>query len=501
MPAKVEIVDNKTKLSIDYIPQPVAKSFIEDSRFLTGYFGPLGCGKTTAGVMKTWLYAQAWPGARIAIIRDTMPNLQDTTQKSFFEWLPEGIAGEYLRTPKTFYLRTGDKPAEILFRSMDDKDDVTNVLSLDLAAAWIDEPQGGLALNSNRVTREPGIDEQLFYLLLSRVGRQSGYKPMSWLTGNPPSPSHWLAKFFKYNGTGAPTNEIEDRYLYLGTKDTNRANLTQGYYERLESLFGKNTPLARRFLEGEWIEFAALNPFHRAWIRYWGTKDEPLPSDLLVECGVDPAISDRDTSARSAIVVAGHCRSGINRGRIYVLHEDAGHWTAYETVDRLLRIVRDFKVKTIRIEDVAYQRALKEILEKEMRERGIHVKVDLIRPDGDKLRRASQWSPFVENGTVLFGPNQSGLIECMLSVPGDRNAWDLVDAAGICIRGFQPLESEQTRIPGSELSSPDRALGYATRDLGQQKMIKIHRYTGQIFNPKREWERQRGPSSRSFTRF
>src|SRR5687767_6687470 len=146
MGAKVENTGASVKLDIQYHPAPIAKKFIEDSTFATAFFGPLGCGKTTAGVMKTWLYAQAWPGARIAIIRDTYPNLIDTTQKSFFEWLPEGVAGTYMKSQRTFYLNTQDpqKPAEIIFRAMDQKDDVSNILSLDLAAAMIDEPQGGL---------------------------------------------------------------------------------------------------------------------------------------------------------------------------------------------------------------------------------------------------------------------------------------------------------------------------------------------------------------------
>lgn len=483
MGAKVESSEGQTKLYISYQPSPEAQAFIQDPTFATAYFGPLGCGKSTAGVMKSWLYSQAWPGARIAIIRDTYPNLIDTTQKTFFEWLPEGTAGSYIRSTRTFLLTTSDpkRPAEIIFRAMDQKDDVSNILSLDLACAWIDEPQGGLNLNTTSVVKEPGIDHDLFLLLQSRIGRQNGYRPMLWLTGNPPPPSHWIAKDFGYSGVGIPTNPHPDFRLYLGDRG-NAANLTEGYYARLERLFGKETPLARRFLNGEWIELAQLNPFHASWFAYYGeTEDEKQPKDLVVEIGFDPAISDKDTSNKSALVVAGQCRGGINRGRIYVLHSNAGHWSVYEQVDEIIRAAQLFRARSVRIEDVAYQRALKEVLEHELRQRNVHLYVDLVKPDGDKLRRANSWSAWVENKTVLFRRDQNVLLDCMRSVPTDRTAWDLVDAAGICVRGFPALQAESERIIGQELSKPNRAAGYAGElNFGQGKS----RRPVVTFNPK-----------------
>ena len=477
MGATVKSHQGNTELNIDYRPSVVAQQFIEDPVFVSGFFGPLGSGKSTAGTMKSFIYSQAWPGARIAIIRDTYPNLIDTTQRTFFEWLPEGPAGTYTRTNRTFYLRTVDpnKPAEIIFRAMDQKDDVSNILSLDLAAAWMDEPQGGLALTSgNSMAREPGIDHELFLLTLSRIGRQKGYKPMCWLTGNPPPPSHWIAKDFGYVGYGLPLNPNPDYHLYLGTQDTNRTNLTEGYYERLERLFGKSTPLARRFLDGEWIEFAQINPFHASWITYYGPgQDDELPEDLIIEMGFDPAISEKDSANKSALVIAGQAREGLNRGRIYVLGAIAGHWSVYEQVDQIIKAAQKYKARVIRIEDVQYQKALKDILEHEFRQRGVNnLYVHLVKPDGDKIRRASGWSPWVESGTVLFTKDQKVLIDCMLSVPGDKTAWDLVDAAGICIRGFPALQSESERIKGSEFSTPDRAASYSTQRDTKPKFLK-----------------------------
>ena len=470
MPTAVDSAEGGVILRIGFQAPPEVQAFVEDESFVKGYFGPFGCAKTSAGVITSWRYGQARPGARGAVIRSTWPALRDTTQKTYFEWLPPGVAGHYEHTKKTLWLQTSAEPIEVLFRAMDDPADIQNVLSLDLAFAHLDEPQGGVGLRRDGTAiNEPGLNHDLFLAILARLGRQQGYPGQAWLTGNPPSPSHWIPKFFYYDPGVShhdpPGNPDPERTLYLGTRETNRANLPKGYYERLERLYGVGTPMAKRFLDGEWIEFATEQPFHTGWVRYVGTPEDPVPngSDMVVEAGIDPAISKRDTASTTAIVVAGQQRVGINRGRICILHAEEGHWSVYEQCDRLLKLVVAKKIRMVRIEDVAYQRALGEVLERESRQRGITVHVDLVRPDADKLRRANAWSALVEDGTVVFAPGLKNLVDAMLAVPGDQTRWNLVDAAGICVRGFPLMQGESERIPGLETSKPTLATGYATR--------------------------------------
>lgn len=280
------------------------------------------------------------------------------------------------------------------------------------------------------------------------------------MTGNPPSPSHWIAKAFGYKGVGTPPNPYPDFKLYLADQYENEHNLTPGYYERLHRLFGYGTPLARRFILGEWIEYSDLQPFNESWINYY----DHLPSEgMVVKIGVDPAISDDPRSSRSAFVAVGQCRGSDLRGHLLVLGAEAGHWSAYEQTDRILKMAKLYNARAIVIEDVAFQRSLKEIVEREMRQRGMMLAIELAKPDGDKLRRANAWSPFVEDGTVLFAPNQKDLIESMLAVPNAKAAWDLVDACGLAVRAFQPMQGERERIDGptSHLTT-DRAAGYSS---------------------------------------
>jgi hypothetical protein len=69
----------------------------------------------------------------------------------------------------------------------------------------------------------------------------------------------------------------------------------------------------------------------------------------------------------------------------------------------------------------------------------------------------------VEDGTVLLGPGLKSLADAMLAVPGDASQWDLVDAAGLCVRGFPKMPPEMSRLAGTEPSTAARATSYATR--------------------------------------
>lgn len=477
MPTRLTEQDGALQARIEFEAPPVVRNFIEDPTYCTGYFGPWGCAKTTAGAFKAWGYGQAFPGARIAVIRNTWPNLRDTTQKTIFEWFPEDVAGHYVAQSKTFFLHpahAGEPPVELIFRAMFDQADLENLLSLDLAAAWIDEPQGGISYRGERgLVHEPGINQRLFEALMARIGRQQGYPPMAWLTGNPPSPSHFIARLFGYDPGASscdrPKNPRPDYHLYLGTQETNRHNLTPGYYERLTRDMGENTPMARRFLKGLWIDFAQSKPFHREWILRAGQGGAPkIPEDLLLEIGLDPAISKKDAASKSAIVIGGQVEAGDLRGRKFITHAEAGHWTVLETVNRLLLLCRRFNVRRVRIEKVAFQAAVGEVLDQKAREAGLNVVVQLVTPDADKLTRANAWAPMVEAGELLFGPGLEELVEAMLAVPDDETAWDYVDAAGYLVRGFRKVQAAAERLPTEDPDTP-LASSYATRPQTQPR--------------------------------
>lgn len=102
--------------------------------------------KTTAGLMKiAYEAARMAPCAdgkrrsRAVVVRNTRQMLWDTTIKDFLKWFPDGVAGTLRKTDSAFDLRFGDVECEVLFRGLDDANDVRRLLSLQLSFGVIDE--------------------------------------------------------------------------------------------------------------------------------------------------------------------------------------------------------------------------------------------------------------------------------------------------------------------------------------------------------------------------
>lgn len=131
--------------------------------------------KTTSAALRVarHIYEQT-PGpwgvarSRWAIVRNTGPQLQDTTIKSWLKLFPENVYGKFEATKKIQRWRFQPKgmnkmiDAEIMFRALDDEDDVANLLSLELTGAWFNELREIsptiTAHMGRRVGRYPGAD-------------------------------------------------------------------------------------------------------------------------------------------------------------------------------------------------------------------------------------------------------------------------------------------------------------------------------------------------------
>jgi hypothetical protein len=128
--------------------------------------GPFGSGKSSGCVVEIVLRAMmqargkdGYRRSRWAIVRNTMPQLRDTTMKTWFEWFPDGSIGRWKETGKTYYIEMGDVRAEVIFRPLDDEADVKNLLSLELTGVWLNEcreiPQVIVDALDGRINRYP----------------------------------------------------------------------------------------------------------------------------------------------------------------------------------------------------------------------------------------------------------------------------------------------------------------------------------------------------------
>ena len=129
-----------------YNPPFSVVPFLTSTKFANFIVGPVGSTKTTAALIKLSYEAKkvkACPDgirrSRAAVIRNTRQMLWDTTIPDFIKWYPDGEAGILERTNSKFVMKFDDVECEVLFRGLDDANDVRRLLSLQLTFGVMDE--------------------------------------------------------------------------------------------------------------------------------------------------------------------------------------------------------------------------------------------------------------------------------------------------------------------------------------------------------------------------
>lgn len=149
---------------MNFTAVPSTVPYITSDEFVNLICGPYGSTKTTASIIKIVREAaRVHPcsdkirRSRVAVVRNTRQMLLDTTIPDFLKWFPDGEAGYYEKTQAKFTIVLDDVHCEVLFRGLDDGNDVRRLLSLQLSFAMMDE------------FRE--INSDVFNALTGRVGR------------------------------------------------------------------------------------------------------------------------------------------------------------------------------------------------------------------------------------------------------------------------------------------------------------------------------------------
>lgn len=291
--------------AIDYFPAPTVKSFIKDytpsKLFYDWIVGPVGSGKTTGLFMKLIFMAGLQePGpdgirrTRAVVVRNTAPQLTDTTLVSWFYWFKPGQAGDWSVTNKIFKLKFADIECEVLFRPLDTQEDVNRVLSLEVTFAIIDE--------------FVQIPKAIVDALSARCGRFPSKKDGGatnwgmWGSSNPSTEDNWwfehlhnseaVARF----GSGAATKAAEIYFKQpsaLGTDAENIENLPGGKDYYTSVMKGKSDAWIKQFIECEWGFSIAGKPVIATFkpalhIAKTGLRYNPL---LPLVAGFDPGLA------------------------------------------------------------------------------------------------------------------------------------------------------------------------------------------------------------------
>lgn len=237
------------KIVYDYTDVPTLRRFALDDSRIRAVVGCFGSGKSSACVMEIIRRAhEQTPSpdgirrSRWAVVRNTFRQLQDTTIRTFHDWFPPQLFGEYRVTDHNYLItKFPGVHLEILFRALDRPDQVSNLLSLELTGAWF---------NEIREIPKPIVDA-----MDGRIGRYPAKRDIAgeyWhgmiMDTNPPDEDSWFYRVFE-------VQKPEGWVLYkqpsgLSAKAENTTYLPKNYYKNLAR--GKDEMYVRVYVHGQY---------------------------------------------------------------------------------------------------------------------------------------------------------------------------------------------------------------------------------------------------------
>lgn len=284
--------------AIDYTPPPTVRDFIghfiPESLFYSWILGPVGSGKTTGILFKLAYMAQLQTPSprdgirrsRAVVVRNTFPQLRDTTIPSFNYWFKDGQAGVWKATTNTFIIKFGDVECEVLFRALDTADDVARVLSLEVTFAVIDE--------------FVQIKKEIIEALAARCGR---YPPAidggatnwgMWGSSNTGDEDSWWYSYLIDPPSGKLPNNVRlfiqpSGFLPVAENIENLPGKAK-YYTNLKE--GKSEEWVRQFIEVQWGYSLDGQPVFPMFNREIHVAKNPLMPNphLPLVIGFDPGI-------------------------------------------------------------------------------------------------------------------------------------------------------------------------------------------------------------------
>lgn len=317
---------------IVYTPPPTIQRYMLDDSFVRIIMGPIGSGKTSGSIMEILRRCSQQPRSkadglrysRWVVVRNTTPQLRDTTIKSFLYWVPDTVIGTWRTTEKVFHLNYDDVRAEIMFRPLDGPQDIGNLLSLELTGAYLNE------------CRE--IHPEIINPLLGRLGRypaQGSTEEPYWygLIGdtNPPNIESWwwaMMENLDPHDRNHPKKEngwkVFKQPSGRSANAENTAHLPPDYY----STDGKSEDYIRVYIDGDYGRSNGGFPvYDRIFVPSMHVSETPLTP---IRSGAYPIVVGLDFGRTPAAAI---CQYDY-RGRLLILDEIVSQNMGIETFCR-----------------------------------------------------------------------------------------------------------------------------------------------------------------------
>ena len=193
--------------------------------------------------------------SRWAVVRNSYGQLKDTTIRTFHDWFPPKLFGEYRVTDHMFIItRLPGIHLEILFRALDRPDQVSNLLSLEVTSAWFNEsreiPRTIIEAMDARIGRFPS----------KRDGGPTWYGMI--MDTNPPDEDSYLYKMFEK--VKPDSWKMFKQPSGLSARAENTKHLPKGYYSNLAK--GKDEMYKRIYIHGQYGFLVTGKPVFQSFV-------------------------------------------------------------------------------------------------------------------------------------------------------------------------------------------------------------------------------------------
>jgi hypothetical protein len=309
-----------------YTAPPTVSRFMRSNAFIRLIGGPIGSGKSVGCAIEILRRCReqkvgrdGFRRSRWAVVRSTRPQLKSTTLKTWFDWIPPGVAGKWKESETTFFLEFGDVKAEIMFLPLDSPEDVQKVLSLELTGCWLNEAQF--------------INREIFEGILGRLKRYpsqanggSNFWGLIADTNMPEIDSYW------YNvmehipiEEGNPNSVVQVEVFIqpdaLGPHAENKENLEPTYYDSLAQ--GKSEDWIDTFIRANYSKSQSGKPVYQKQFRH----DKHVAKAPLKIYQSLPVVVGHDFARNPAALFA----QMHPDGRIKILREAVGSQVGIQT--------------------------------------------------------------------------------------------------------------------------------------------------------------------------
>lgn len=270
--------------------------------------------KTTGGIAKIAYHAAKMAPckdgkrrSRAIWIRNTREQLRDTSIPDFLKWYPDGEYGMYLKTEYKFTLEFDDVICEVLFRGLDDANDVRRLLSLQASFAILDEfreihpdiyntVQGRLGRYPDRIMNGVGC--------VTDDGEQNSHL---WGMSNPPD----IDSFWEDLLTNPPENvHVTIQPGGLSPEADWLHCLPDGYYDNLAK--GKTEDWIDVYINTQFGKSLSGKPVFRSFNRETHVSKTALRPTLY---SVNPILVGFDCTGLGPAAVVGQLGAG---GKLYI---------------------------------------------------------------------------------------------------------------------------------------------------------------------------------------